>query len=312
MITTTSSIGVVPMLRLFAITVTLVIAFVVASATVAQNTTAPRSQHIEIGTDVRLHVTEAGSRTGRPVLLLHGYSDTWKSWSPILSHLPPDVRAIMPDFRGHGASSRAPTDYTITALADDVIALMVRLDLHDVTLVGHSLGSLVAQDVAVRAPARLRQLVLVGSAADPRNPAVLGLHELMASFTDSVPAAFVEEFQRSSVTRPVPSAFLDSVIVTSRQMPLHVWQGVAKGLATPPDPARLTRIAMPTHLIWGDRDGVFSRADQEALLRLIPGATLQVYDGTGHAPHWEEPARFARELVTLLDARVTGRAPSDG
>jgi len=288
------------MLRLFAITLTLAIAFVAASVTIVQNAATPRPEHVEVAGGVRLHVMEKGSRNGRPVLLLHGYSDSWRSWAAILPHLPTDVRAIMPDLRGHGESSRPAAGYALPSLADDVIALMVQLDLHDVTLVGHSLGSLVAQDVALRAPERLDRLVLVGSTADPRNPAVLGLHELIATFRDSVPATFVEEFQRSTVTRPVPDAFMDSAIATSRRMPLHVWQAVAAGLVTSPDPARLARIAVPTHLIWGDRDGVFSRADQEALLRLIPGATLQVYPGTGHAPHWEEPGHFVRDLLPLL------------
>lgn len=297
------------MLRLFTISCSFAAAIVCAGVVAARHDPAPRMRHVEVGTGVRLHVAESGPRAGRPVLMLHGFSDTWRSWSPILAGLPDDVRAIMPDLRGHGESSRPDAGYAVPALAGDVVALMVRLNLRDVTLVGHSLGSLVAQAVAVQAPDRVARVVLVGSAADPRNPAVLGLRELIASFRDSVPAAFVAEFQRSTVIRPVPSLFLDSVIAASQRMPLLVWRGIADGLTAPPDTARLARLTAPTHLIWGDRDGVFSRSDQDALLRLIPHATLLVYPETGHAPHWEQPERFARDLGALLRARVGRPGP---
>jgi pimeloyl-ACP methyl ester carboxylesterase len=75
--------------------------------------------------------------------------------------------------------------------------------------------------------------------------------------------------------------------------------------------AELGRIRCPVLLVWGDRDAVFGRAEQEALRDGIPGASLLVYEGTGHTPHWEEPERFARDLAAFVarTPRASHREP---
>jgi pimeloyl-ACP methyl ester carboxylesterase len=68
--------------------------------------------------------------------------------------------------------------------------------------------------------------------------------------------------------------------------------------------ADLARVRMPTLIVWGDQDVLFSRADQDVLLAALPHARLVVYEGTGHTPHWEEPRRFARDLEAFLRTSV--------
>ena len=63
---------------------------------------------------------------------------------------------------------------------------------------------------------------------------------------------------------------------------------------------RLKEVAVPTLLVWGDRDGFTGRAEQDALNRAIAGSRLTVYSGTGHCPHWEEPERFAADVVAFV------------
>jgi pimeloyl-ACP methyl ester carboxylesterase len=71
----------------------------------------------------------------------------------------------------------------------------------------------------------------------------------------------------------------------------------------------LPRIQAPTLLLWGDRDAVFSRAQQERLLALLPDATLRVYPETGHALHWEQPERFTEDLTAFIASRAQQARP---
>src|SRR5690606_38098883 len=120
-------------------------------------------------------------------------------------------------------------------------------------------------------------------------------------------AAFVEEFQRSTIHRPVPDSFLADVITASRGVPARVWREAFRAMARWHDRDRLAVLRVPTMLIWGERDAIFSRDDQDALLRGIPGADLVSYPETGHAPHWERPREFAQDLLAFLQGDVERR-----
>ena len=107
------------------------------------------------------------------MLLLHGYTDSWRSFELILPHLPSSVRAIAPSQRGHGDADRPASGYGAADLAADAVALMDALGLDRAVVAGHSMGSLVAQRVALDHPGRVRGLVLLGAFATLRgNPAV--------------------------------------------------------------------------------------------------------------------------------------------
>jgi pimeloyl-ACP methyl ester carboxylesterase len=85
-----------------------------------------------------------------------------------------------------------------------------------------------------------------------------------------------------------------------------VWRAAFAGFFEDDFAAELGAIAAPTLVLWGDRDGLARRIDQDALVAGIAGARLEVYEGTGHALHWEEPERFAAELTSFVE-RVAGR-----
>jgi non-heme chloroperoxidase len=111
----------------------------------------------------------------------------------------------------------------------------------------------------------------------------------------------------------VPPAFLDLVVRESLKVPARVWRGAFAGLFEDDFAAELGEIAAPTVAFWGDRDSLARRTDQDALVAGIPGARLVVYEGTGHALHWEEPERFAADLAAfvaaLADRDAHGRHP---
>jgi pimeloyl-ACP methyl ester carboxylesterase len=248
---------------------------------------------------VRLHYAEAGPPDGEPVLFLHGITDSWFSFSPVLPHLPPSLRALAPSQRGHGDSERPPSGYTKVDLAADAVAFLDAMGVAQATVVGHSMGSAVAQQMAASYPERVSRLVLAGSYVTARSEDLLALGEEIRALTDPVPDAFARAFQRSTIHRPLPEAFVDAVVAESLKVPARVWQAAMAGTLAYDGAPTLPRIQAPTLLLWGDRDAVFARKQQGRLLALIPGATLKVYPETGHALHWERPVRFAEDVAAF-------------
>lgn len=260
-----------------------------------------RSGDVHLATGVRLRFREQGDPAGHAVILLHGYSDSWFSYSRVLPLLPAEHHVYALDLRGHGDSDRPASGYAARDLARDVLAFMDAKGLARATVVGHSGGSLVAQQTALLAPGRVAGLVLVGSARSVRG--MEGFEEFrrtVESLEEPVPVEFVREFQESTVHRPLPAGFMDRVIEESLKLPARVWRAYMEGMAATDPASGLAGKRIPTLVLWGDRDAVFPRAEQDALLALLPGADFKVYPETGHAPHWERPEEFARDLRDFL------------
>lgn len=245
---------------------------------------------ITLRNGVRLGYAERGSRIGPAVLMLHGYTDSWFSFSRVLPLLSKDIRVLAVDQRGHGESERPASGYSIDHLATDAVQLMDALHIPSATIVGHSMGSFVARRIAERAPTRVSRLVLVGSACTARTPAVAELAQAVSALTDPIDEGFVRAFQESTLCRPVPAGFLRRIVDDSRRVPARVWQAALTGLLDYA-PSR-SPIHCPAVVLGGEEDGVFSPADQRELVRLLPNAEFHIESGIGHALHWEDPERF--------------------
>ncbi len=268
-----------------------------------------RTRVVRLPDGVRLRVVEAGAADARPVVLLHGYSDSWFSFSRILPLLSDRYRLIALDQRGHGCSDRPEGGYGMDALADDAVAVMDALGIERATVLGHSLGSFVAQQVAARHPERVESLVLIGSA--PRFagvPAIEELAEAVRALPDPVPSGFVREFQVSTFERPLPAPFVDAVIAESMMLPTRVWRALMDGmLAMEAVAPEIAERAVPTLILWGEHDSVFGGPEQAALRGALPDAEFVAYEQTGHAPHWERPERVAEDVGAFLDrSRAAG------
>ena len=281
-----------------------------AATTVDRPAPRPRLADVRLATGVRLRYAEQGDPAGEPVILLHGYTDSWFSFSRVLPALPASWRVFALDQRGHGDSERPESGYALVDLAADVIAFMDAMGLPRATVVGHSMGSLVAQQVAMAAPERVARLVLIGSATTVRNDVVLELEPAVDALSDPVDPEFVREFQLGTVHVMPPAEFMDEVVANSLEVPARVWRALLDGMLATEPPKRIGDRPIPALIVWGDRDAMFPRSEQEALLTLLPGAKLAEYADTGHAPHWERPERFVRDLVRYL-AGSAGDAKAD-
>jgi non-heme chloroperoxidase len=254
---------------------------------------------------VALQYVERGSAQGTPVVFLHGLTDSWRSFEGVLPNLPPSMRAIALTLRGHGGSSRPETGYALGDLALDVNLFLDALGIPSAVVVGHSMGSAVAQRFAIEYPQRTRGLVLMGAFASLHgNQPVTELAGVVSQLTDPISRQFIEEFQVSTLARPIPPAFLDMAIAESEKVPAHVWKAALAGLRDGSPVDDLHRITAPTMIAWGDRDTIVSARDQQVLNQGISGSQLLVYPGAGHAFHWEEPGRFASDLTRFVNEEV--------
>lgn len=260
----------------------------------------PVAGFIELPSGVNLHYAVQGRTDGEPVVLLHGVGDSWRSFELTLPHIPDRYRVYALSLRGHGSSDAPQAGYTHQDFAGDVIAFLESMNLRGVTLVGHSMGSFVAQAVAARDAGRIRALVLVGSGP---GGALRVDTEMRAAFeTMSRNPQYARDFQSSMAHQPVPAAFLETTIEAAATVPSHAWAQLGDVVHSAETEAGLAAIKVPTLLIWGDRDGLVVREDQDALVRKIKGARLIVYPATGHVPHWEYPERFAADLVAFISS----------
>jgi pimeloyl-ACP methyl ester carboxylesterase len=257
---------------------------------------APITARLRLRSGLHLKVVDRGPIDGRPVLMLHGWSDSAWSFSRVLPLLAPDIRAIVPDQRGQGDSDRPLQGYEMSSLAGDAIDLLDALEMPRATIVGHSMGGFVAHHLAAIAPERVERLILVSSAMDPRVESVTTLREMVDAIIDPVDPLFVRNFQASTLANDVPEPFFHQVLEESLKLPARVWKALYRGFVDT-EPADPRLVTCPVDVLWGDLDQFFAREDEERTVRAHPGARLTVLEGVGHALHWEEPQALARLLA---------------
>jgi non-heme chloroperoxidase len=270
----------------------------------------PIIKSVVLPNQVTLPYVEQGDPAGVPVLLLHGVTDSWRSFEPVLPHLPPSLHAFALTQRGHGDADRPLTGYGFHDFAADVAAFVDTLRLGRAIIVGHSMGSGVAQRVVLDYPDRVLGLVLLGSFADlPTNPGVAALWDSAISrLVDPIDPRFVREFQQSTLAQPVPAAFFETAVHESLKVPARVWKATFTTFLREGWSGELGQITAPTLIVWGDQDRFCPRGDQDTLVAAIPDSRLLVYPRAGHALHWEEPAHFAADLMAFTETFVRGRS----
>jgi pimeloyl-ACP methyl ester carboxylesterase len=257
--------------------------------------------YVTLPTGVRVNYVERGDPRGTPVILLHGYTDSRRSYDRILRLLPASFHVFAVTHRGHGESGKPDEGYTPSHFAADLAAFLDTMRIESAVIVGHSMGSTVAQRFAIDYPSRTRALVLEGAfLPSPHNQAVREFFQTVRTFTDPVDPKVAREFQQSTLARPVPPEFFETMVSESLKVPARVWKAALEPYLTLDFSDQLTEVAIPTLLVWGDRDGFTGRAEQDALNRAIAGSRLTIYGGTGHCPHWEEPERFAADVVAFV------------
>lgn len=266
---------------------------------------------VQLSTGVELPYVEQGDESGVPVVLLHAFLDSWRSFDGVLPHLPLSIHAFAVTQRGHGDANRPDSGYGVEEFTADLAAYMDALGIDAAVIVASSSAGFTARRFAAEHPQRALGIVLVGSPYSLGDkPAVAQFLDVVSALSDPIDPAFVREFVESNMVRPVPPAFLEMLIAENLKVPARIWKATLAGLldAVPTTDAG---IAAPALILWGDRDGFLPRSDQEALASSIAGSRLVTYEGTGHVVHWEEPERTAVDIVAMAN-RWSGSAAREG
>jgi len=256
---------------------------------------------IQLSTGVQLEYLEQGDEKGIPVILLHGYSDSWHSFEEILPYLPESIHAFALSQRGHGNSSKPESNYHPKDLAADVAAFIKEFGLQKAIIAGHSLGGVVAQQFALDYPELTLAIVLIDSSpAFNSNPDMSAFRDEVLKLVDPVDYAFAEEFQNSTIVKPIDSIRLKFFIDESLKLPARVWIAVNDGFMNVDYTKELHKINQPVLIFWGDKDQICPESIQYRMIKEFKNAKLIIYPGTGHALHWEQPLRFADDFVPFV------------
>ena len=263
---------------------------------------APVVKSIELPGRVKLPYVEQGDPSGVPVVLLHAIADSWRVFEPVLSKLPQSIHAFALTQRGHGDASRPAKGYQPRDFAADLEAFMDAVHLDAAVLVGGSSGGFIARRFAIDHPEHTLGLVFLGSPAILRDKP--GVQEMwdstISKLKDPISPDLVREFAEGTLTRPVPQASLETIVQENLKAPARVWRETFEGLLEDDSLEDLHKIKAPTLIVWGDRDTILPRSDQETLAAAITGSRLLVYPGAGHAFYWEDPGRVALDLAAFI------------
>ncbi|HEX6252449.1 MAG TPA: alpha/beta hydrolase [Gemmatimonadaceae bacterium] len=247
-----------------------------------------------------LHYAEQGDQAGEPIIFLHGWPDSWFTFSRVLPLLPAWVHAYAPDQRGFGESDRPDTGYAIDNFSADAVAFLDAMGIERATFAGHSFGSFVARRVAIANPERVARLILIGAGVSASVPVTREAQQALQDLQDPVPTEFAREFQAGTAYAPLPESFFEGCVAESLKLPARLWREILDRLFEYSDADQLIGISAPTLLIWGEHDALFPRGDQDLLVTAIKGATLRVYEETGHCANWERPERVAADIHEFM------------
>jgi len=264
-------------------------------------------RRIALATGVEIAVHEQGE--GVPVLLLHAWGETHRTFDRLLPLLPDTMHLVVPDQRGVGHSSTPADGYALRDAAADMIALLDALEIDTCWLTGTSSGGYLAQHLALEHPDRVRGMVLVGSPSNLHRPLPSAFSESLASFHDPVTRADVDVLQGAlPLHSPVPDSFVEDQMMAALSIPRHVWLASVDGLVRAVPPIDRGRIGVRTLILWGGEEDVLPANQAGELLAAIEDSQLVVYEGTGHLVLWEQPERVAKDVTAFImgDARPAG------
>src|SRR5208283_1908259 len=259
---------------------------------------------------------DMGNRAGPAVVLIHGYTDNARDWAPMLPYVSKQFRLILVDIRGHGRSSKPECCYSRLDFAYDIKLLLDALGVQKADIVGHSLGSIIAQTFAEYWPERTDRVVLISSTGGPPPGAppqpqpqpqpfdfTAEIHKLKEPIEPDSP--FMVAWWSSP--SPVDPDFIRRQREDAAAIPLRVWLAVLDQALSADAYAglrsTLPRLEARTLLIWGSKDPIIEEPMRKTLRDALPNAQVRVFEGLGHNPFWEDPAGVAGVINSFLETR---------
>jgi 3-oxoadipate enol-lactonase len=266
--------------------------------------------------EIELSYERSGS--GPPLLLIMGMSGTALHWSePFLRALQRDFETIVYDHRGIGQSSRTEEPFTIAQLAEDAAGLMETLGLGSAHVMGISMGGMIAQELALAHPERVRTLTLGctycgGEGGSLTTPEVIQrLSEGMMSGDRDQAVKTAWEVNLSEAFAASEEAYATfHAIGLERAVAVPVIVAQMQAIMGHDTSTRLERLDMPTLVLHGTADQMIPVANAALIADRIPGSHLEIFDGVGHLFFWEEPERSAELVRGLISDQHASAVPA--
>ena len=268
---------------------------------------------------VKIHYSETGE--GEPLLLIMGYGMPGEAWLGSIPFLG-GFRAIYYDNRGTGQSDRPGGPYTIGQMADDAAGLLEHLGIDDAHVYGVSMGGMIAQELALRHPEKVRSLVLGctmcgGEHSTMCEPEILDeLIAVVGGMGTMDPAAWVDRQLPLLFTREWVEAnpgIRDMLLMIAPMLPPtppETAQHAMAGLWGWSSHDRLAQITAPTLVVHGDRDVLIPVENARVLAATIPGARLHIVEGAGHGYPAQDPVGVHQLVTDFFHAQGEERRPA--
>lgn len=270
-----------------------------------------------------IHVVEEGVPGRQVALLIHGWSSSWYALSPLMGLLSQRFRCIAVDLPGYGQSSRLPTRATIAEYADLLAELIAQVSDGPVVLVGHSMGGMTSVTLALRHPALVERMVLLGPTITGKlsnyinlvvSPITLlerfGLGSLIVSFVERAIVGLSDRIMR-------PASFAERTEITDdqnqrlREDARRPGQGRVRAecyfaMRDNNLSGKLAKVEPPALVIWGAEDNTVPLRDAGVIADEWPNADLRILPKAGHWPQFEAPQTTRRLIAAYLGLSLSG------
>ncbi len=274
------------------------------------------SRFVDLPGGFHVHYQEEGDPGKPPLVLLHGFGDSFTTWEGWVHELRGKFHIISPDFPGHGLT-RAPEGFQLAGdgLPDFVDAFAAKLALPTFAVAGNSMGGGVAWQLAVRHPDRIDALILVDAAGFPNEkpPAEMPLAFKLLQYP--IGRAVLRNIDnRPLIDEGLKTDVYDKSLITPaivdrwaefQRAPGHrtILIGVNFQAQTQATADLLGTIRVPTLVLHGESDPLIEPASARKFAAAIPGAKLITYPHVGHLPQIEIPQRSAADVAVFLEAQ---------
>ena len=288
-------------------------------------------QRVALPTGVELDVAVAGLPTNPPIILLHGFPESHRTWRHQIADLAEDHFVLAPDQRGFARSSKPEgvANYTPDKPVADMIALADRFDLKRFTLVGHDWGGAIAWMAALNHPDRVARLIIINAP----HPFIFQ-KSMFDDMAQREASQYIRAFRNTDLEKHIDSiglsAFFDGSFMrhtdfekVKDEKPIYLEQWGQPGAMTamlnwyrastllvpamdetPERPAFLDGpfplLKVPTLVIWGLGDKALLPVQLEGLEALVPDLTLEKLEGVGHFAPWEAPEKITGAMREWL------------
>ena len=299
-------------------------------------------RRVPLTTGISLNVALAGPADAPPVILLHGFPESHRTWRGIAPLLEDRFRLIMPDLRGFAGSDR-PREveaYRTSVIVEDILALADALGVENFALVGHDWGGAVAWSAAIGNNPRIQRLAIVNSP----HP-VIFQKSLIESTEQRAASQYMNAFRTPGMEQAIEamgydaffaktfSAHVDLALIPEAEKQQYIaewsqpgamaamlnWYSASPLIIPPPLVAvpvpdwvlgAFPKVQVPTLVVWGMRDKALLPLQLDGLDRLVDDLTIVRLREAGHFVPWEAPEPVAQALGHFLATDAEAKAPA--